>query len=96
MSLFSEMRLPAEPSGVAPDGSDVWVMLGLAGGGLAQFRLGAGRVSKAVRHRTVEEIWFFVGGQGEMWRRQGLVERIIAVEPGVCLTIPVGTSFQFR
>ncbi len=96
MSTFADMRLPKDRTAVAPDGSDVRVLLGLAGGGLAEFELGPGQVSKAIRHRTVEEIWFIVGGRGEMWRRQGSAERVIELEPGVCLTIPLGTSFQFR
>jgi mannose-6-phosphate isomerase-like protein (cupin superfamily) len=96
MNDFAEMRVPLERTSVAPDGSDVRVLLGLTGGGMAQFELGSGEVSKAIRHRTVEEIWLIVGGQGQMWRRQGSVERVIALEPGVCLTIPLGTSFQFR
>ena len=31
-----------------------------------------------------------------MWRRQNGREEIVVVEPGVCLTIPLGTHFQFR
>ena len=31
-----------------------------------------------------------------MWRKQGDREEIVAVERGVCLTIPLGTHFQFR
>jgi mannose-6-phosphate isomerase-like protein (cupin superfamily) len=74
----------------------VRVLLRLAGGSLAHFELGAGRVSRAVTHRTVEEIWYVLGGRGEMWRRQGGREQVVALEPGVCLTIPLGTHFQFR
>jgi mannose-6-phosphate isomerase-like protein (cupin superfamily) len=96
MDAFATTRLPREPDVVAPDGSDVRVLLGLAGGGLAHFSLAPGQVSTAVTHRTVEEIWFFLSGRGQMWRRQGQREEIAAVEPGVCLTIPVGTEFQFR
>jgi mannose-6-phosphate isomerase-like protein (cupin superfamily) len=96
MSDFATMRLPAKPDVVAPDGSDVRILLGLAGGGMAHFELAAGKTSIAVAHRTVEEIWFFLRGRGEMWRKQGEREEIVAVEPGVCLTIPLGTHFQFR
>jgi len=39
---------------VAPDCSDVRVLLGLAGGGMAEFELGAGKVSAAVTHRTID------------------------------------------
>jgi mannose-6-phosphate isomerase-like protein (cupin superfamily) len=89
-------RLPAGRDAVAPDGSDVRVLLQLKGGGLAHFELGPGEVSTAVAHRTVEEIWFFLGGRGEMWRKLGKDESIVPVETGVCLTIPLGTHFQFR
>jgi mannose-6-phosphate isomerase-like protein (cupin superfamily) len=63
---------------------------------MAHFELGAGRVSQAVTHRTVEEVWFVVAGYGEMWRRQAEREEVVGLEPGVCLTIPLGTCFQFR
>ena len=96
MPRYSTMRTPAQPTDVAPDGSDVRVLLSLAGGGMALFELGPDRTSKAGRHRTVEEIWLFLGGRGEMWRNQDGVEEIVSVEAGTCLTIPVGTHFQFR
>ena len=96
MSEFATMRLPAQPTVQAPDGSDVRVLLGLAGGGMAHFALAPGQVARAVTHRTVEEVWFVVEGRGEMWRRQGGREEVVALVPGVCLTIPVGTAFQFR
>jgi mannose-6-phosphate isomerase-like protein (cupin superfamily) len=93
---FSTLKLPAERSVIAPDGSDVRVLLGLRGGGMAHFELPAGATSGAVVHRTVEELWFVLSGRGEMWRRQGAQEEIVALEPGVCLSIPVDTHFQFR
>ena len=93
---FGTMPLAAATVSAAPDGSDVRVLLGLKGGGMAHFELGAGETSTAVTHRSVEEIWMFVSGRGEMWRRQGAREEIVAVEPGVCITIPLGTHFQFR
>ncbi len=31
-----------------------------------------------------------------MWRKQDDREEIVAVESGVCITIPLGTHFQFR
>ena len=96
MSAFSTMRLPAAPTLLAPDGSDVRVLLGSAAGGMAHFELAAGKTARAMTHRTVEEIWFVLSGRGEMWRRQGGREEIVALEPGVCLNIPLGTDFQFR
>jgi mannose-6-phosphate isomerase-like protein (cupin superfamily) len=96
MDEFETMRIPIARDAVALDGSDVRVLLGLRGGRMAHFELPAGQTSTAVTHRTVEEIWLFLSGRGEMWRRQGAREEIVAVEPGVCLTVPLGTHFQFR
>jgi mannose-6-phosphate isomerase-like protein (cupin superfamily) len=90
------MRLPVARTSIAPDGSDVRVLLGLVGGGLAHFELAPSKTSAAVRHKTVDEIWYFLDGRGEMWRRQGEREEIVAVEAGSCITIPRGTDFQFR
>jgi mannose-6-phosphate isomerase-like protein (cupin superfamily) len=89
-------RLPAQRTDVAPDGSDVRVLLGVAGGGMAHFELGPGETSIAVVHRTIEEVWYFLSGRGEMWRKNGDDEEIVDVGPDTCLTIPVGTRFQFR
>ncbi|PWU25499.1 MAG: hypothetical protein C5B48_01025 [Candidatus Rokuibacteriota bacterium] len=89
-------RLPADPDVVAPDGSDVRVLLSLRGGGLAHFELGPGATAVAVKHRSVEEIWYFLRGRGEMWRRTGESDEIVEVGAEVCVTIPIGTEFQFR
>ena len=96
MTRFETMLLPAQPTVIAPDGSNVRVLLGLPGGGMAHFELGPQQVSKAVTHRTVQEIWYFVAGRGQMWRRQDGHDEIVDVHPGLCLTIPLGTHFQFR
>lgn len=93
---FHTLRLPTEPDVLAPDGSAVRILLGLEAGGMAHFELPPGQTSLAVTHRTVEEIWYFVSGRGEMWRMQNGREEVVTVEPGVCLTIPLGTHFQFR
>lgn len=96
MTNFAAKRLPAHPDAIAPDGSAVRILLGLAAGGMAHFALAPGETSTAVAHRTVEEIWYVLAGRGEMWRQQGEREAVIQLEPGVCLTIPLGTRFQFR
>jgi mannose-6-phosphate isomerase-like protein (cupin superfamily) len=93
---FDTVRLPDERDAAAPDGSDVRVLLRLGRGGMAHFELGAGRTSRAVAHRTVQEIWYILAGRGEMWRRQGDRQETVALAPGTCLSIPVGTHFQFR
>ena len=93
---FDTTRLPPVADVVAPDGSDVRVLLALRGGSMAHFTLASGQTSRAVTHRTVDEIWYVVSGRGEMWRKTAAREAIEPLEPGVCVTIPVGTHFQFR
>ena len=96
MADFETMRLPPRPDAVAPDGSDVRVLLQLAGGSMAHFEMGPRQTSTAVTHQSVEEIWLVLSGRGEMWRRQGDREEVVSLGPGVCLTIPRNTHFQFR
>ena len=93
---FDTMRMPAARDVVAPDGSDVRVLLRLDGGSMAHFELAGGRTSRAVVHRSVDEIWYVLSGRGEMWRSLGDREQMVPLEPGTCLSIPVGTRFQFR
>lgn len=93
---FQTKSVPRDPDAVAPDGSDVRVLLEVRGGGLAHFELAAGQTSVAVRHRSVEEIWYFLTGRGEMWRKSVDDEGVVPVSNGVCITIPIGTAFQFR
>jgi mannose-6-phosphate isomerase-like protein (cupin superfamily) len=81
---------------VAPDGSNVFPLLRTAGASVARFELAAGKTSKAVAHRTAEEIWYVLSGRGELWRKEGGREEVVTLEPGVGLTIPCGAHFQFR
>ena len=96
MARLVVKMLGERPDAVAPDGTAVRLLTALAGGSFAHFELPAGAVSHAVAHRTVEEIWYFVAGRGEMWRRLDDEESIVEVTPGLSLTIPLGTHFQFR
>lgn len=84
----------------APDGSTVRPLCRITGlGSFAHFQLEPGEISKAVSHATVQEIWYIIGGTGQMWRRQKSQEpepEPVALRPGICLTIPLGTTFQFR
>ena len=93
---FETKRIGAAPEAIAPDGSEVRVLCQLTRGGLAIFSLPPGAVSKAVAHRTVEEVWYVISGRGWMWRKLGDQEQIVDLGSGVSLTIPTGTRFQFR
>ena len=63
---------------------------------MAHFSLPPFAVSRPVAHHTVEEVWYFLSGTGRMWRRGGGSEEIVAVGPGVSISLPADTAFQFR
>jgi mannose-6-phosphate isomerase-like protein (cupin superfamily) len=93
---FDTRHIAEAPDAIAPDGSEVRLLGASARGSMAAFRLAPGAVSKAVAHRTVEEIWYFIAGRGRMWRGLGEAEEVTEVGLGVSVTIPTGTYFQFR
>jgi mannose-6-phosphate isomerase-like protein (cupin superfamily) len=88
--------LATEADVIAPDGCEVRLLPVTSRGSMAHFTLGPGQTSRAIEHRTVEEIWFFLTGEGRMWRRWLDGEEIVAARPEVALTIPLGTRFQLR
>jgi mannose-6-phosphate isomerase-like protein (cupin superfamily) len=92
------VRLPAAPDAVAPDGSEVRVLVTCEGASMAHFSLAAGATSVALAHRTLDELWYVVSGAGEMWRRSEETgeETTVEMAPGVALSIPRRTHFQFR
>jgi mannose-6-phosphate isomerase-like protein (cupin superfamily) len=96
LRTFETRSLPENPDAVAPDGARVRLLAALDGGSFAHFALPAGAVSRAARHRTVEEIWFVQSGRGRIWRKSAAMESIVEVAAGDCLTIPLGTAFQYE
>jgi mannose-6-phosphate isomerase-like protein (cupin superfamily) len=96
MIRFATRRIAEAPDVTAPDGSEVRLLATSERGSMAYFRLPAGATSKAVRHRIVEELWFFTGGKGLVWRQLGKEEGPVAVAAGISISIPAGTAFQFR
>jgi mannose-6-phosphate isomerase-like protein (cupin superfamily) len=93
---FDTRRISTAPDAIAPDGSEVRFLCGSSRGGMATFTLMPGAVSKAVAHRTIEEVWYFVRGRGRLWRKSGNAEEITEVGAGVSIRIPTGAHFQFR
>jgi mannose-6-phosphate isomerase-like protein (cupin superfamily) len=81
---------------IAPDGCEVRILAQTPRGSMAHFTLGPGQVARAVAHRTVEEVWYFLAGKGRMWRCSGEREEVTEVVPGLSLAIPLGTRFQLR
>lgn len=90
------------PDETAPDGSEVRFLSRTERGSMAEFRLPAGATARAVRHRTVEELWYVTSGVGELWRSSDDRDEtsdddmIVELRADVSLAITPGTSFQFR
>lgn len=93
---FETRRVSPTPDVIAPDGSEVRVLCATSRGSMACFTLPPRAVSKPVAHRTVEEVWYFISGAGQIWRALDGREEIVAVGPGISISLPVGTRFQFR
>jgi mannose-6-phosphate isomerase-like protein (cupin superfamily) len=93
---MTDRMISVEPDAIAPDGSEVRILAQTARGSMAQFTLPAGKVSVAVAHRSVEEVWIFLSGQGQFWRKDGDKETVDAIRPGLSISIAVGVQFQFR
>jgi len=96
MAELTTRTLPGAADVLAPDGCEVRLLAASARGSMAHFTLLPGQVSRAVAHRTVEELWFFLTGSGRMWRRLGEREEIVAVASGTSIAIPIGARFQLR
>ena len=70
-------RLPIEKTALAPDGSEIRELVQASGGSMVHCTLPVGATSLAVKHRTVQELWYVVGGRGQVWRRLGDNESIV-------------------
>jgi mannose-6-phosphate isomerase-like protein (cupin superfamily) len=93
---FETKQITERPNNLAPDGSEIRLLPRLQRGGMAHCTLGVGQTSQAVAHHSVEEIWYFLEGEGQVWRKQGERELVVDVRAEISLTIPTGTHFQFR
>ena len=93
---FDYKKLAEDLDVLAPDGSEIRLLSQTSRGSMVHCTLNPGQVSLAVAHRTVDEVWYFLEGTGQVWRKLGDEERVVDVAPGGSLSIPVGAHFQFR
>ncbi len=93
---FQTRQAAPAADAIAPDGSEVRLLCAGPRGSMALFTLPPGAIARAVVHRSVEELWYVVAGTGRIWRRQREREATVALHPGASVSLPAGTSFQFR
>jgi mannose-6-phosphate isomerase-like protein (cupin superfamily) len=83
--------------GRSPLGAHIRYLMDGPFGNLIHSTVPAGMVGRACHFRTVEEVWFVLSGEGEVWRRSADgTESVTRLVPGVCVDIRLGTSFQYR
>jgi mannose-6-phosphate isomerase-like protein (cupin superfamily) len=98
-------RARADPDYFSPDGAEIRLILrpeveGVVYHSVCEATFQPGQISQAVRHRGVEESWYVLEGQGDVWRcppgadpARAAVTHIV---PGDALDIPPGFGFQVR
>ena len=90
--MVTSVELPSEPDAVAPDGAQIRLLVAGRCGSMAHAALEPGAVTRPVKHRTVEEVWYVLSGSGQI----AIGGEIVAVRAGSSVLIPTGTPFQFR
>lgn len=86
-----------KPSYAAPDGSLIYLLGDEESGGLAECVLPPASATVPIHHRTVEELWYVISGDGEISRREGtLPPELTKLAAGTCIDIGQRITFQFR
>ena len=96
-------RRGADADTLAPDGSEIRLLIDhrhlAEKASLCEVTLPAGQVSRPVWHQQVEEIWYILEGEGQVWRCSPDVDPSavspVPVSAGAALTIPARWRFQF-
>jgi len=95
-SPLEAKMLSSQYDTLAPDGSEIRLLLATHSASMVHCTLPAEKVSLAVYHQTVDELWYFISGEGEVWRKNDQHEIVMPFKAGMSLSILLGTSFQFR
>jgi mannose-6-phosphate isomerase-like protein (cupin superfamily) len=89
-------HLPSHPDTIAPDGSEIRYLVTGQNGQMVHCTMPAGTASRAIRHRTIEEYWYVIEGEGDIWIEHSGDDDIIELKPGVSFVLPKQTRMQFR
>jgi mannose-6-phosphate isomerase-like protein (cupin superfamily) len=91
------VRLDTADAGRSPLGAFIRYLADGPHGNMIHSTVPPGMVGRAAHFRTIDEYWFVLSGSGEVWRRaQDGNETITELEPGTCVDLPLGTTFQYR
>ncbi|BCL78771.1 cupin domain-containing protein [Ktedonobacteria bacterium brp13] len=89
-------QVPEKMDVQAPDMTEIRLLANMNRGSMVHCVLPPAQVSLAGIHQTVEEMWYVLQGQGEVWLKRQNEEREEAIIPDISFTIPAGTQFQVR
>src|SRR5437667_9767362 len=92
---FDVRSISAAPDAIAPYGSEIRTLCATGRGSMALFRLAPGIISRAVAHRSVEELWYVTRGRGRIWRKSAEREAVAELAVGTLMDIPCRALFQF-
>ncbi len=95
VSMFDSKTVPETIDVLAPDGSEIRILCQTKKASMVHCTLPPKTISKAIYHKTVDEIWYIVEGKGRLWRKYDEMESEIELFPNICVTLPQGTHFQF-
>lgn len=93
---MKETQLPTAADAKSPAGADIRFIMDGITGNMIHSTVPSGQINRATIHETVSEFWYILEGNGEIWRKDGLEERVTSLVAGVSIDIPVGTAFQYR
>lgn len=96
MVTFKTSRIPVVFDSISSFGAEVRSLLSIENSSLSLMELPSGFTTDPVYNNNIDEIWYIVGGRGELWRKQGSEEKIVPLDTGVCVTIPRKVHFQVR
>jgi mannose-6-phosphate isomerase-like protein (cupin superfamily) len=91
-------QLSKDPDNIAVDAAEVRKVFAPGKASMVHCILPPKVVSVPIRNLGIDEIWYFIDGQGEIWLKEedeakGEMKKL---SPGSCLTIPMGVHFQYR
>ncbi len=91
--------LPVDHSDVAADGSLVRLLGRVPGASAIHCSVPARQVGNPSYNVGLDELWFFLDGNGQLWRRprdRSVPGEVVDVRAGSIVSIPRDVEFQFR
>ncbi len=97
-TTFSPMvvNLPKHYQTLAPDGSQVRLLVRNTKASMAEFTLTPEAISRAIHQKVVHEFWYFLSGTGQVWVKYKGKAKIYSVHTGTSLALPNNVYFQFK